>query len=538
MAGTSKKVAIGIDLGTTYSCVAVWRNDQLEIIVNDQGNRITPSYVAFTDSQRMIGDPAFNKAAYNPTNTVFGGGTLDVSILTFDTDDIQVKAIGGDTHLGGQDFDNTMVKHFVKEFLRKHKIDISGDPRAVRKLKSACEKAKRILSSNTNTTIDIEYLHKDINFHSTISRAKFEELNECHFDKCMEIVEKCFADSRMEKSSIHDVVLVGGSTRIVKVQQLLSDFFEGKHLCKRINADEAVAHGAAVHASILSGEISEKVQDLLIRDVIPLSLGLATDGGFMEVIIPRNTKIPTNMDHLFTTPFNNQTNILIHVYEGVRQTTRDNNLLGKFVLEIPPAPVGRPQIKVSFQIDDDGILHVSALEKLSGVNMKVKIISDNGRLSKEEIERMIKEAEKCKDDEKRYQKKVDARNALETYASNMRKVINDKEIGSNLSSKDKKEINKKIDLVLLWLDVNDTAEKHDFEHFRSILSSVFDPIILKMMKEENDAQTGTVVGYPVKNKKSRWISLLANYAFNVVNATATGNIIGLVSPIIDIVFNS
>ncbi|XP_045815379.1 heat shock 70 kDa protein 18-like [Trifolium pratense] len=640
MTGTSKKFAIGIDLGTTYSCVAVCRNDKVEIIVNDQGNRTTPSYVAFTDSQRMIGDYAFNMAACNPTNTVFdakrligrkfsdtivqsdmklwpfkvigglddkpmivvnynneekqfsaeeissmvlakmreiaeaylgsivkdvvitvpayfnnsqreatrdagviaglnvmriineptaaaiaygldmnpfnhgcrhvfifdlGGGTLDVSIVTFEKDDIKVKAHAGDTHLGGQDFDNTMVNHFVKEFSRRHKIDISGDPRAMRRLKSACEKAKRILSSNTDTAIEIDCLKQGIDFYSQISRTKFEELNKNHFSKCMEIVEKCLIDSGVEKSRIDDVVLVGGSTRIVKLQELLRDIFEGKELCKRINADEAVAYGAAVQASILSGEFNEKVQDL--KEVIPLSLGLETHGGIMKVLIPRNTTIPTSKEHIFTTHFNNQTNILIHVYEGERQTTRDNNLLGKFVLEIPPAPAGLPQIKISFQIDEDGILHVSTSEKFSGVNKKVKIISDKGRLSKEEIERMIKEAEKYKDDDKRYRMKVEARNALEKYAYDMSNAINDKVISSKLSLKDKKVINEAIDLVLMWLDVNVVAEQCDFEYYRTILSNVFDPIIEKMI---NDEELGTV-----DIKKNRWSKLLAKYAFEI-----------------------
>ncbi|KAK2420532.1 heat shock cognate 70 kDa protein [Trifolium repens] len=346
-----------------------------------------------------------------------GGGTLDVSILTYENDGIKVKAIAGDPHLGGQDFDNTMVNHFVKEFLRKYRIDISEDPKALRRLKIACEKAKRTLSSCIEATIEIECLHKDRDFYSSISRAKFDELNKNYFNKCMEIVQKCFMDSGMDKSSIQDVVLVGGSTRIVKVQQLLSDFFEGKVLCKGINVDEVVAHGAAVHASILSGEFSEKVQYSLLSEVIPLSLGLETRGGTMKIIIPRNTKIPTTMEHVFTTHVNNQTNILIHVYEGEMPTTKDNNLLGKFVLEIPPAPIGVPQIKINFQIDYDGILHVTCSERSLGVNKKVKIISDKGRLSTKDIERMIEEGKKYKDEEKRRRKNVEAKNALEEYAT-------------------------------------------------------------------------------------------------------------------------
>ncbi|CAJ2666203.1 unnamed protein product [Trifolium pratense] len=505
--------------------------------------------IAGLNVMRIINEPTAAAIAYGlgmkPFNQgrkhVFifdlGGGTLDVSIVTFEKDDIKVKAHAGDTHLGGQDFDNTMVNHFVKEFLRKHKIDISRDPRALRRLKSACEKAKRILSSNTDTTIEIECLNQGIDFYSPISRAKFEELNKNHFNKCMEIVEKCLIDSGVEKSSIDDVVLVGGSTRIVKLQQLLSDVFEGKELCKRINADEAVAYGAAVQASILSGEFNEKVQVLM--EVIPLSLGLETHGGIMRIIIPRNTMIPTNKEHVFTTHFNNQTNILIHVYEGERQTTRDNNLLGKFVLEIPPAPAGLPQIKISFQIDDDGILHVSTSEKLSGVNKKVKIISDNGRLSKEEIERMIKEAEKYKDEDKSYRMKVEARNALEKYAYNISNAINDREISSKLSEEDKKAINEVIDLVLMWLDVNVIAEQHDFEYYRSLLSNVFDPIIVKMVSDEGDSlQLGTVVGYAVDNKKKRWPSILAKYAFEIGYSAATNSLVNTASSVIVEIFKN
>ncbi|KAK2420521.1 heat shock cognate 70 kDa protein [Trifolium repens] len=276
--------------------------------------------IAGLNVMRIINEPTAAAIAYGlemkPFNHgqrhVFifdlGGGTLDVSIVTFEKHDIKVKAHSGDTHLGGQDFDNTMVNHFVKEFSRKNKIDISRDPRALRRLKTASEKAKRILSSNTDTTIEIECLNQGIDFYAPISRAKFEELNKNYFSKCMEIVEQCLIDSGVEKSSIDDVVLVGGSTRIVKLQQLLSNIFDGKELCKRINADEAVAYGAAIKASILSGEISENVQDL--KEVIPLSLGLETHGGIMRVIIPRNTIIPTNKEHTFTTHFNNQTNIL------------------------------------------------------------------------------------------------------------------------------------------------------------------------------------------------------------------------------------
>ncbi|XP_057436389.1 heat shock cognate 70 kDa protein 2-like [Lotus japonicus] len=667
MAANGERVAIGIDLGTTYSCVAVWRNDQVEVIVNDQGNRTTPSYVSFTQNQRMIGDAALNNASTNPINSVFdakrligrkfsdpmvqsdkklwpfkviaddndkpiivvnhnhkekrfpaeaissmvlekmreiseaylgskvkdavitvpayfnesqrqatkdagaiaglnvmriinepsaaaiaygvdmkacirgrrnvfifdlGGGTLDVSLLTFEMEDIQVKTIAGDTHLGGEDFDNRMVDYFVKEFQRKNKMDIRGDPRALRRLRFACEKAKRTLSCNTLATIELDFLYQGIDFYSSITRAKFEELNKDYFQKCMELVEKCVIDSKMDKSNIHDVVLVGGSSRIPKVRQLLMDFFGRKDLCNRINPDEAVAHGAAVHASILSGEFSEKVQSLLLREVTPLSLGLEKHGGIMETIIPRNTMIPTTMDHVFTTHFHNQTNILIHVYEGERQTTRHNNLLGKFVLEIPPYPRGVPQIKVCFQIDEEGILHVSVKEKSNRINMKVTIINDKGRLSRAEIERMVRENEKNKAEDERYKKKVEAKNALENYAYNMRNAINDEDISSKLSLEDKQKINDAIDLVLKWLGINDAAEQDDFERYSKDLSKAFDPIMLKMIKDlsptDNDVTPSTVGN----DKMKRWLQILAKHTLQAVYSTLTGDIIGFVCTVI------
>ncbi|KEH25733.1 putative Heat shock protein 70 family [Medicago truncatula] len=669
--GIGKKVAIGIDLGTTYSCVAVCKkNGEVHIIVNDQGNRTTPSCVAFKNYERIIGDAAFNTAASNPTNTIFdakrligrkfcdpivesdvklwpfkvigdlndkpmivvnykdeekhfaaeeissmvlakmretaeaflgstvddvvitvpayfndsqrqstrdagaiaglnvlrilneptaaaiaygfgmkpfnhgrrnvfifdlGGGTLDVSVLTFEDGDINVKAIAGDTHLGGQDFDNAMVNHFVKEFLRKEKMDISGNPRALRRLKTACERAKRILSVNTATNIEIDCLNEGKDFLSTISRAKFDDLNKSLFDQCMEIVEKCIEDSGIVKSNIHDVVLVGGSTRIVKVQQLLIDFFgikkgSGTELCKSINADEAVAYGAAVHAFIASGEICEKFQDLTLREVNPLSLGINIKGGLMSVIIPRNTTIPTNMEDVYTTSEPNQNSLSISVYEGERQTTKDNNLLGSFEFEIPPCPKGDQKFVVNFQINDDGILDVSVTEKAFGIDKRFKIVNDKGRLSKEEIERMISEAEKYKDEDMRHRKKVESRNALEKYAYNMRDSINDPEVSSKLSSKEKEKINNAVDLVFMWLDANKVVEQQDFECYRSILSSVFDPIILKMIKDEgHGVEEGTMVGHPVKKKKNRWLPLLAKYCFQTVYAAATGDITGIVS---------